>query len=149
MTRNTLFAGMLIGATAGVFATSATAAEAKKARAPYVPGEILVTFKESALAGTQAMRVNNLSRGKAVKTIRRFGIQKVKLPADVSIAQAIKTYQGQSAVVSVQPNYRYYQLAEGREVNDQEVFRFGANAVAQGKRKGPKPPHLQPQRRRV
>jgi subtilisin family serine protease/Tol biopolymer transport system component len=144
MTRNTLFAGMLLGATASVFASSATAAEAKKARTPYVPGEILVTFKESALAGTQAMRVNNLSRGKAVKTIRRFGIQKVKLPADVSIAQAIKTYQGQSAVVSVQPNYRYYQLAEGREVNDQEVFRFGANAVAQGKRKGPKPPTFNP-----
>jgi subtilisin family serine protease/Tol biopolymer transport system component len=144
MTRNTLFAGMLIGATAGVFATSATAADAKKARTPYVSGEILVTFKESALASTQAMRVNNLSRGKAVKTIRRFNLQRVKLPADVSVAQAIKTYEGQSAVVSVQPNYRYYKLADSREVSDQEVFRFGADAVAQGKKKPGQPKAVKP-----
>lgn len=149
MTRNTLFAGMLFGISAGVFASSATAAPntgAKQAAAtPYVPGELLVTFKQSALAGNQAARVNSLSKGKVIKTLHRFRTQKVKLPPDVSIAQAIKTYQGQSAVVSVQPNYRYYKLANGSQghsaTNSASVFRFGANATAQAKTpKAPKPP---------
>jgi thermitase len=71
-----------------------------------VPGEILVTYKEDA----GSPRASNIRSFLGARTVSTFGnrrLQTLKLPADISIAQAIEQLKNQSVVASVQPNYIY------------------------------------------
>jgi subtilisin family serine protease len=154
-TRNTLITRLWVGIVAGAAATSAMAPSALAAKPklwgsatlerPVVPGELLVRFTNEALASGQATRVNALARGRGTKTFRALTMQRVKLDPSMSIAEAVKVYSGQSAVLSVQPNYRYQLLDDGDTFFGKKKKKPPTEEPGTGTgTKPPKPPSTKP-----
>lgn len=72
--------------------------------AEYVPGEVLVKFKDG--SDTAAADRMHAAIGAVTKRkIRRFKIDRVKLPEDVTVEEAIKHYGHNPDVEFAEPNY--------------------------------------------
>ncbi len=72
----------------------------------YKSGELLVKFGAGP-ASLSAHKTNVNLGARTVKTFGFIGWQKVKLPKDLSVAQAIAFYQKQPGVIAASPNYVY------------------------------------------
>ena len=78
--------------------------------APFVPGELLVRFRPVATEGQR----DGLRRAVGSRLLRRFeqvDIEHIKLPANVSVAQALRVLRGSPDVLSAAPNYLQYAAA--------------------------------------
>jgi len=73
---------------------------------PFVDGEVLVKYREST-AAQQALHYRSMWRMNHVRTLRRSGIRKVRLPEEMTVAQAVALYRSDPDVVFAEPNYRY------------------------------------------
>lgn len=82
---------------------SGTSADTKK-KAEYMPGELLVKFRD----GTSAITAEGLhSSINAVrkKEIREIRVHQIKLPESITVAEAIEHYQRDPNVEYAEPNY--------------------------------------------
>jgi serine protease len=94
---------------AGIILAS-SAAIAQIARETAAPGEVLVKFRRS--APVTAERAAHFRSGAVVaERFADLGWQRVRLPANVSIGEAIQRYRSSPEVEAVQPNYYYRLLA--------------------------------------
>jgi subtilisin family serine protease len=78
--------------------------------APFVPGELLVRFRPVATEGQR----DGLRRAVGSSLLRRFeqvDIEHIKLPVNVSVAQALGVLRGSPDVLSAAPNYLQYAAA--------------------------------------
>jgi subtilisin family serine protease len=76
----------------------------KQISAKFVPGEVLVKFKK----GTNHAAINALHANLRVQEIRRIepiGVRRIKLPADISVKQAVAQYKMDPNVQYAEPNY--------------------------------------------
>lgn len=69
----------------------------------YVPGEVLVKFRPGTLL--QATGANVAIGAREIKTIPLIDVMHMKLPANMSVSQAIQYYRNLPAVEYVEPNY--------------------------------------------
>ena len=73
----------------------------------YVPGEILVKFKE----GTRQNKIgsmNSYMRAQEFKRIKRINVHCLKLPPDISVDDAVAYYKMDPNVEYAEPNYIYH-----------------------------------------
>jgi subtilisin family serine protease len=80
-------------------------------RAPadsFVKGELLVKFREGA-ASKSARDANHAVGSEAIETLGNLGWQRVRIPAGMTVNQAIAEYKGLEGVEFAQPNF-YYNL---------------------------------------
>jgi len=80
----------------------------KASDAPYASGEILVKYKPSLREATTEHYQTKWS----ITTIRSFhtiGVEHVRLPGEMTVAQAVKLFQNDPNVAYAEPNY-YYDL---------------------------------------
>ena len=73
---------------------------------PFVDGEVLVKYRESS-ATQQALHYRSMWRMDHVRTFKKSGIRKVRLPEAMTVAQAVALYRSDPDVVFAEPNYRY------------------------------------------
>jgi Fervidolysin N-terminal prodomain len=76
-------------------------------RPAYAPGELLVKYKPAVGALTAAQ----IERRWGVSTKRTFhdiGVHHIKLPADMTVDEALDLYRSDPAVKYVEPNYYRY-----------------------------------------
>jgi subtilisin family serine protease len=99
----TTIAALFFGAE--IFADEWVFAEPQKAQVRYVPGEVLVKFKESSPGTTPAIVVESFGHEKLKELNRR--VVQVKLKSGQSVEAAIAAYQSDPNVAHVQPNYLY------------------------------------------
>jgi subtilisin family serine protease len=85
-------------------AHSGSAAEASPR--PYVDGEVLVKYR-SQRAPERSVHYRSMWRLSTTRTFAKSGIRKVKLPADMTVNQAVALYQADPDVLIAEPNYRY------------------------------------------
>lgn len=83
-------------------------------------GEVLVKYRENR-ATEHSARFRSMWRLSTVKTYKTSGIHKVKLPADMTVDQAVAIYRSDPDVLYAEPNYRYRLLALP---NDTEIGRL-------------------------
>lgn len=83
-----------------VAAVAVAADDVRPAPAPaYVPGEILVKYRgDAAVAQT-------LVTGAVIRRLAPRGLQRIRLPRGISVAQALARYRGDPAVAYAEPNY--------------------------------------------
>lgn len=86
-----------------------TAAFAQEKR-PFVPGELLVKFKDGT-ASEAARTSHQLTGASIVEEFPTIGWQRIKLPAGLSAERAMTKYARIAGVEHVQPNYYYSLLA--------------------------------------
>lgn len=82
-----------------------------KNKADYVPGEVLVKFRD----GTSAITAEGLhSSIKAVrkKELKDIRVDQIKLPENITVAEAIEHYQHDPNVEYSEPNYIIHKAAE-------------------------------------
>ena len=83
----------------------------KKKAAEYMPGELLVKFRD----GTSTITAEGLhSSIKAVrkKELKEIRVQQIKLPESIAVAEAIEHYQHDPNVEYAEPNYIIHKAAE-------------------------------------
>jgi len=87
--------GMEVGSGAGVH---------RGGRPAYAPGELLVKYKPAlrAPAGDYARQRWGVS---TLRTFRDIGVHQVKLPADMTVEEALELYRSDPDVEYVEPNY--------------------------------------------
>lgn len=90
---------------AEILADERVFAEPQKAQVRYVPGEVLVKFKEDTPDTTPALIVKSFGHEKLKELNRR--VVQVKLKSGQSVEAAIAAYQSDPNVAHVQPNYLY------------------------------------------
>jgi subtilisin family serine protease len=77
---------------------------------PYVPGELLVKFKDGAESNF-ARSINSIMGTTAVETLGDNNWQRVKLPDGMSVESAISGYELLAGIEYAQPNFYYHILA--------------------------------------
>jgi len=89
----------------------------------YVPGEVLVKFKPSAIAQMRAASI--AAQGHAILAhLEQPGWTQVKLAADHSVAEALVVYQNDPNVEAVQPNYIYHAAAVPNDTQYGQLWAF-------------------------
>jgi len=73
---------------------------------PFVDGEVLVKYRDST-AVQQALHYRSMWRMNHVRTFKKSGIRKVRLPEAMTVAHAVALYRLDPDVVFAEPNYRY------------------------------------------
>ncbi|MEE8416065.1 MAG: S8 family peptidase [Desulfobacterales bacterium] len=79
----------------------------KASNAPYASGEILVKYKPSLREATTEHYQTKLG----ITTIRSFhtiGVEHVRLPGEMTVAQAVKLFRNDPNVAYAEPNYYYH-----------------------------------------
>lgn len=93
---------------------------------PFVPGELLVKFKDGA-ASAKAFEANRLVRATPLENLGDPGWQRVQLPPGLSIDSAMTSYKGFEGVEYAQPNFYYHLLATP---NDPQFTNAGMYGLA-------------------
>ena len=70
----------------------------------YALGEVLIRYKKGATAALQENHVKSMG-GATLRTISRLRVRRVKLPVNMTVAQAITKYKNDPEVEVVEPNY--------------------------------------------
>jgi subtilisin family serine protease len=96
---------------------SANAGAAKK----YVEGELLVKY-QNGLASADSLFANTLSGATVVQTFPDLGWQLVKLPAGVTVEQALSQYSNLAGVENAQPNYIYKLTANPNDAQFSQLY---------------------------
>lgn len=81
-----------------------------KGKEPFVPGEILVRFKDNASLQDRAKAMASVG---ASQPLTHPTLVKIKLKAGLDIQTAVNQMKNDPSVQYAQPNYRYYALACG------------------------------------
>ena len=115
-----LFFGAEIVADERVFA------EPQKAQVRYVPGEVLVKFKEGTPDTTPAIIVKSFGHEKLKELNRR--VVQVKLKNGQSVEAAIAAYQSDPNVAHAQPNYLYKLSAMPNDTHYGELWGLKNNS---------------------
>ena len=92
-------------ATAAAFALIWLAAACPLALAGHVPGEVLVRFRPQARAAAPAR--HQALGARVAAAVPRLGLERVRLPAGLSVEEALRHYRSLPEVEFAQPNYRY------------------------------------------
>lgn len=103
--KKALFLLALVVGSASVPAGAKIASLAGKA--PYVPGEILVRFKDDSSAGDQ---IKAMAAVGAKMPLDQPTLFKVKLKKGLDVAAAVEQMKNNPSVQYAQPNFRYYSL---------------------------------------
>lgn len=82
---------------------------AQKTQENFVKDELLLKFK-AGTSNESALKINQKADSQMLEKFGDLGWQRVKLPADMSVNEAISFYKTFAEVEAVQPNF-YYQLA--------------------------------------
>src|ERR1700687_1167829 len=72
----------------------------------YVPGEVLVKFKETTATKARAQSIGR-QLSQELEELDRAGLVRIKLKDGQGLAEALSAYQGDPEVEYVQPNYIY------------------------------------------
>jgi subtilisin family serine protease len=95
---------LVVGLLVGISGISYAGASRQEANRPeYIEGEILVKFKE----GASADQIQAAIDGFKTKAIRHFafiGVYHLRLPASLSVAEALQAFQQESLIEYVEPN---------------------------------------------
>jgi subtilisin family serine protease len=103
--RNNLFVRM--ATLACVVALTAVVTVSQK-RGDYVPGELLVKYSNS--KSSKARAANQMMGGQVLEDLGDTGLQRVRLPASMSVEAAMARYAALSGVEYAQPNFYYHLL---------------------------------------
>jgi subtilisin family serine protease len=76
----------------------------KQPPARYVPGEVLVKFK-SGTSKVSMNRIHGAIGASKIREIRHLGIDRMKLPEDVKVEEAVQIYGNDPNVEFAEPNY--------------------------------------------
>jgi len=95
----------MIVSTGGYQASAATPAPLA-----YEDGEVLIKYRENR-APQRALHYRSMWRLNHARTFAKSGIRKVRLPADMTVGQAVALYRSDPDVIFAEPNYRYRLLA--------------------------------------
>ncbi len=76
----------------------------KPISAEFVPGEVLIKFKESATQAEMKALHSNL-RAQEIRRIEPIGVRRIKLPSDISVKEAVAHYEMDPNVEYAEPNY--------------------------------------------
>ncbi|HEX8567216.1 MAG TPA: S8 family serine peptidase [Pyrinomonadaceae bacterium] len=101
----------------GAAVSAANAGVAKK----YVEGELLVKY-QNGLASADSLFANTLSGASVVQTFPDLGWQLVKLPAGVTVEQALSQYSNLAGVENAQPNYIYKLTANPNDAQFSQLY---------------------------
>lgn len=100
--------------------SGATYAHGAPTEPEYAPGEILVRVKTTASAKVRRYALAN--GAKVVRSYGSTGWQRIKLPANVDVKSALATYQKQTGVTAVEPNYRIQALKTPNDKRFRELY---------------------------
>ncbi|MEW6737725.1 MAG: S8 family serine peptidase, partial [Acidobacteriota bacterium] len=95
--------------------------KSSKAQNSYVEGELLVKFKKDSSPG-EMHQAHNQVGAIVVKEFPLIEWQQVRLPAGMSVQEAITDYSALAAVESVQPNYSYKLLLTPNDARFSELY---------------------------
>ena len=98
-----------------------TFAEKSLASELFVKGELLVKYKNGT-ASRAAVTLNNEIGATVVEEFPELGWQRVRLPANLSINQAVSRYQNNAEIESAQPNFIYNLLATPNDPRFSELY---------------------------
>jgi hypothetical protein len=79
-------------------------------RPEYVPGEVLIKYKLSVSASSIKESQARLG-SRAIKEFKYIGVRHVKLPADLSVEDALEIYKNDPNVEYAEPNYYRYAIS--------------------------------------
>ncbi|BBO68322.1 hypothetical protein DSCA_22520 [Desulfosarcina alkanivorans] len=89
-----------------LLALGSPATAAAPPRRSHVDGEVLVKYRQNRAPGKRAG--DRAARGlSTVQAFRASGVRKVRLPADMTVDQAVALYRSDPDVLYAEPNYRY------------------------------------------
>ncbi len=94
---------------------------AQKPSKNYADGELLVKFKNGT-ASASAVESNNEIGAVVLEQFPELKWQRIKLPAGLSLTQAISRYENMAEVESVQPNYYYQLVAAPNDTRYSELY---------------------------
>lgn len=83
----------------------------KKKAAEYMPGELLVKFRDGASAIT-AEGLHSSIKAVRKKELKEIRVDQIKLPENITVAEAIEHYQGDPDVEYAEPNYIIHKASE-------------------------------------
>ena len=81
-----------------------------QSRPEYVPGEVLIKYKSSVSASSIEGSQSRLGTS-TIKEFKYIGVRHVKLPADLSVEDALEIYKNDPEVAYAEPNYYRYATA--------------------------------------
>ncbi len=87
----------------------------------FADGELLVKYKNGA-ASSAAFETNGRIGAKTVEEFPDLKWQRVKLPAGLSLTDAIKLYESDTNVETVQPNFYYHLLNTPNDARVSELY---------------------------
>ena len=76
----------------------------KQFSAEFVPGEVLVKFKEKATKA-EIQALHSYLRAQEIKRIEPIEVSRIKLPSDISVEEAVVHYKRDPNVDYAEPNY--------------------------------------------
>ena len=100
---------------------SAQVAVAQKSSKVYVEGELLVKYK-SGTASAPIRERNNKIGAVVIENFSDLGWQRVKLPSDLSVNQAISLYKNFVEVETAQPNFIYHLAATPNDTSFGQLY---------------------------
>ncbi|HUR99992.1 MAG TPA: S8 family serine peptidase [Pyrinomonadaceae bacterium] len=95
----------------------------------YVPDEVLIKTDSSAEARSHLESLDN-EGAKVVEKFAGLGWQRVRIPAGMTVDEAIARYQKRSGFVAVQPNYYYSLLATPNDVDFGAGLLYGLTKIS-------------------
>ncbi len=87
----------------------------------YADGELLVKFKDGTASG-RAAEANKQIGSIVLEQFPELKWQRVKIPAGLTVAQAVSHYQNMEEVEAVQPNYYYHLLSTPNDPRFSELY---------------------------
>lgn len=87
----------------------------------YAPGELLVKYKNKTTS-TRARSMNAQIGASVLEEFPDLGWQRVKIPANVSVNQAVSSYESSSDVEMAQPNFYYHLLNTANDARFSELY---------------------------
>ncbi|HTK39038.1 MAG TPA: S8 family serine peptidase [Pyrinomonadaceae bacterium] len=102
MTFRNLFSSFIVVSLVASFAF------AQRGKKDYVPGEVLIKFKDA--ADSASSRFARETGSRALENVGNTGWKRIKLPASLGIDKAIERYRQRADVESIQPNFYYHLL---------------------------------------
>ena len=99
-------------------------------RPAYAPGELLVKYKP-AVRGQAAEYFRQRWGVSILHTFPRIGVHHVKLPADMTVEEALPVYRNDPGVEYAEPNYYRYIITVPPNDTDYQALLWGMNNTGQ------------------
>jgi subtilisin family serine protease len=106
-----------------------TIAAAQKSSKVHVPDEILVKFTGTVNLSS-ARKLHRQIGANLVEELGSLGWQRVKLPAGMSVDEALTKYAGLQSVESVQPNFYYHLLVTPNDPQFSDPGMYGLTKIS-------------------